>query len=263
MRKYILLPIIILFLSCQKDVELDIEELPPSLTIEARISNESNQTAVKLTMSKGLYEISSIYETITDAQVSITDEQGNVIQLNPNTENVYVTNHNFTPGKTYQLDVVKGDKHATASATMPAAVPINDFLLVEENGDTYIDVYFDDDPNQEDYYIFNLVSIEYGYENNRVIKRDDAYYDRTQHKLKIENGFLISANSTYSVEIFHINKLIYDYFNTLDDIQDAGFGVTPFTTSVPGNPNTNVTNGIGFFSAESYSFLEKTSLSKP
>lgn len=267
MKKYLLLPIIFLFLSCEKEIALDLKEQKPMLTIEAKIVKypTDGKAAVKLTMSKGLYNNSNEYEPVTDAQVYISDEQGNSTQLHPNTENVYVADYNLNTGKTYRLDVIKGDKHATASATIPAIVPIHDFVLVENNGRTYLDVYFDDDPNQDDYYIFNMINLfNGGSSNSHYIMRDDVFFDRTEHKLRIENGFLSgNTNISFKLEIYHINKLIYDYFHTLDNIQDAGFGVTPFTTSVPGNPNTNVVNGIGYFSAEACSSLVKTSLNIP
>ena len=258
--------LLVLFSACEKDIELDLKELPPTLTIEAKLSNQSSKSLVKISMSKGLSGNQAFeYPHITDAQVTITDSQGNQIVLSPDAHGVYKSIYAAgLQGKIYKLDVGRGDKHATAEATMPEPVQIIDFKRVFVNGESFLDVYFDDNPNQDDYYKIQLTTTEQNGSsyNSREILTDDFNYDTNQHKLRLSMEVYDSGvpNTTYTLRLCHINELMYHYFKTLRDIQGAGYGTTPFTTSVPGNPNTNVEGGIGYFSAESVWELSKNSL---
>ena len=258
--------LLLLFSACEKEIELDLKELPPTLTIEAELTNQSSKSYVKISMSKGLsgnqaYE----YTYITDAQVSITDTQGNQVVLTPDAHGVYKSIYAAgLQGKNYKLDVVRGDKHATAEAIMPEPVQIIDFKKVNVNDNIFLDVYFNDNPNQDDYYKIQLTTTQQNGSSyqSREILTDDFDYDPSFHRLRLPLQVYDTGlpNTTYTLRLCHINELTYNYFKTLRDIRGAGYGTTPFTTSVPGNPNTNVKGGIGYFSAETVWELSKYSL---
>ena len=258
--------LLVLFSACEKEIELDLKELPPTLTIEAELTNQSSKSHVKISMSKGLSGNQAFeYPYITDAQVTITDSQGNQMVFTPNAHGVYKSpTATGLQGENYTLNVIRGDKHATAEGKMPASIQILDFRKVIVNGKRYLDVYFNDNPNQENYYKIQLTTTEQNGSSykSREILTDDFDYDTNLHRLRLPLHVYDTGlpNTTYTLRLCHINKLIYNYFKTLRDIQDAGYGTTPFTTSVPGNPNTNVEGGIGYFSAETVSELSKNSL---
>lgn len=254
MKTIFFIPIIILLLTaCEKDADIKLDEMPPVPVIEGYLSNFAPDSYFKITMSTGFQRNDQTYEPVTDAQLSATDSQGNMIHFYPDNEGIYRTTTGGIPGETYTLNLTKDTHHVTARSTMPVQVTLNDFEFItvtQTNGDIdeQLKLYFNDPENQIDYYMIEVFNSINGYFNRyyEPIYFDDSSYNKAQHSLILP---YISYNGTgnYKIKLYHLNRAYIDYLNTLDQLRDMGYGESPFQTSVPGNPETNVQGGIGYF----------------
>ena len=254
MKKLYFIPIFILLLTgCEKDADIKLDEMPPVPVIEGYLSNFAPDSYFKVTMSKGFQRDSYEYEPVTDAQLSVTDSQGNIILFYPDNEGVYRTTTGGIPGETYTLNLTKDTHHVTAHSTMPTQVSLTDFEFVtvtQPDGDTddQLKLYFNDPNNQVDYYMLEIFNSINGHFNRyyEPFYFDDSSYNKAEHSLTLP--YIDDAGTgNYKVKLYHLNKTYIDYLNTLDQLRDMGYGESPFQTSVPGNPETNVQGGIGYF----------------
>ncbi len=253
-----------LLTGCEKDADIKLDEMPPTPVIEGYFSNFAPDSYFKITMSKGFQRDSYQYEPVTDAQVSVTNSQGTLILFYPDNEGIYRTTSNGIPGETYTLNLIKGEHHLSARTTMPEHVPITDFkfmIRIQANGDIdrQLKLYFNDPENQTDYYMAKLFfannnSGYYYYGTSYYF--DDSSYNKTEHSM-ILPYFHYNGAGTYKIKLFHLNKAYIDYLNTLDQLGDMDYGESPFQIAVPGNPETNVHGGIGYFATVASDSLVK------
>jgi hypothetical protein len=265
MKKHILLLIIISsLLSCEKDADIVFDEMEPTIVVESVISTNPEETNLRLTMTKGFKRNSYEYDPITDAQVSITDESGNSIPLTIDSEGNYKTTVPAIQNKKYILNIVKNQFHVTAEKIVPELVVLNDFnfVIVDNNDDPHQNLVLDfiDPSTETDYFIVEI----YEYFNNDPNQRrfleyylvNDNNYRQSTHQLTIEYANAWN-NFDYEIVLRHIDKQVYDYINTLKSVSRMRYGSSPFISIVPGNPNSNIQNGIGFFMATASSFKIK------
>jgi len=261
--KNILFILFSLFLlhSCEKEIDLDLEDESGNIVIEGNITNESGPYVVRITKSVGFTQPNQ-YPVIAGAQVSVSDNTGQSETL------VYMGNGKYqssvltgVPGRTYTLKVVAEGKEYTAKSTMPA--PVNLEGLVQDSFDfggqtnyTLLPVFTDPSllgnrylfsftVNSSQNKLFEVFSdnVNNGIPNQRPLflpnDQDDAQYPA------------VVAGDTIYVEMNCIDSSIFTYYNALLDIlygEGSGAGVTP------SNPPSNITNGaLGYFSAHTVS----------
>jgi hypothetical protein len=231
--------------------------------IEGRLTNFAPDSYFIITMSKGFIRQTYAYTPVTDAQVRAEDSQGHIIQFNVDNNGVYRTTQNAIPGETYTLLVDKDQYHVKAVSKMPSGIDLTDFDFVETqdpDGDTStkLKIFLHDPSPQTDYFMvkifykYNQYFEQYG--NNYYF--NDENYNESEHYIIVPNIYY-NSDGLYKIKIFHINKPYIDYLNTLRQIQEMGYGSTPFDIGVPGNPNSNVQNGIGYFATMASDSLVK------
>src|SRR5687768_11142661 len=101
-----------ILVSCDEPFQLDSTQAPPRVIIEALVTDQAGLQVVKLSRSADFYS-SGATPRITNAQVRVTDDMGNVFQFihNPNNHadsaGIYVPQVSFTGeiGRTYTLTV--------------------------------------------------------------------------------------------------------------------------------------------------------------
>ena len=262
MKRLILLFILSLT-ACEKDANIDLKEAPPMPVIDGQLADFAPDSYIKITMSKGFERHTYDYTPVTDAQVRAEDSQGHIIQFNVDNEGIYRTTQNAIPGETYTLLVDKGKHHIKAVSKMPAAIDLTDFEYsetVESDGvvNTKLKLYFDDPSPQTDYFMVKLFSqvLNQMYYQDDVVYFSDENYNENEHSIVLSNSIFDYGNNQ-KIKLYHINKSYIDYLNTLRQIQEMNYGSTPFDIGVPGNPNTNVQNGIGYFAAMASDSLVK------
>lgn len=255
--------LILLFTACEKDADIDIQEMDPVPVIEGEFSNFGPDSFFKVSMSKGFERNGYQYEQVTDAQLSITDSQGQVINFYPDNDGVYRTTSNGIPGETYTLELIRGNNRVTAESKMPTVVQITDFEFMIQQSTNGTDedkckLYFNDPDNQRDYYMLRVYYNSGGsyYDTQPPVYFNDRNYDKSEHAITL-SGIYYNGAGIYKIKLFHLNKSYIDYLNTLDRLGGIGYGESPFQTAVPGNPETNVRGGIGYFATVASDSLVK------
>ena len=247
MKKFVFIYLIsTVFISCEKDIDLNLKEAPEQLVVEAQFTNNKDVSIIKVTKSKGLSGTFSSFEFVSDAQVKVTDDNGNTynFHFDPNPSKLgYISTQPVLPSEAYHLDIKQGNHHVRATAKMLQAVPINQVVSNQNEGN--VEIYFDDDANTDDYYFVKFI------ENNNTSSfypqyqyfADYELYDQQNRKASL----YIYTGQPGTIYLYHITKQMYDYFKILRNVGDMNFGDGPFSTSVPGNPESNIEGGIGYF----------------
>jgi len=258
---YGLILVILTLFACEKDADIKLEEMPPSLVVESIFCDQPDESFVRLSQSEG-FETSGNYENITDAQVLIKDEQGNQINFQVDADGIYKTTGIALENKTYQLEITKNTKRITATKTMLPKVVLQDFDLIL-NQNTYhskIALFFDDPSPEKNYFKIEIYNVDQNFPDEKmlIVQRffNDYTYNAQTHKIELPN--MPYASGTYRVALFHIDKNTYDYFKTLKSIGNMRYGSSPFISSVPGNPESTIQGGIGYFFTAGISSKQKT-----
>lgn len=256
----------LLFISCEKVINVDLNTTDPKLVVEANITDQPGPYAVKLSRSVNYYE-SNVFPAVTDAIVSISDNAGNKEILQQTSGGFYRTSKlQGVSGRTYVLNVAWNGKIYTATSTMPNKVLI-DSVLYQLGGSGFgpgsggpghgvpdtssikryrITSKFLDIPGIENFYRMELSS-------NDSVEIDSTRIQILSDKLMDGQEMSLSFNTrlqpfdTVVVQLLCIDKAIYNFYNTLRAVVGES---NPFMSAPPANPVTNISNGgLGYFAA--------------
>ena len=162
--------------------EIAMGEHTPRLVVDGMITTEPGPYYVQLSLTNKPFQLyAGGYAPVTDATVTISDEEGNVDVLTPFAA-IYpvvdgkgkrpydtwgdvgyyqtTTNMRGAPGKTYTLTVVYNGETYTATTTMPASVP--ELELQHEDRYEMPFIYFDEPQREDNYYMFYYQSFKNG-----------------------------------------------------------------------------------------------------
>lgn len=253
----------VIFVSCDEPIELDPEQTPPLVVIEAQVTNKPGYQYVKVSRSTPFYHIGPT-PRITDAQVSVADDEGEVHTFvhnprnHPDSSGYYLPAVPFTGGigRTYSLTVQAGDNVYEASDRMTRVTTIDSvsFRLNEnqqedpkEPGKIYeLLVYAREPQDEENYYLFRY------YRNDTLVvfNPNDIYYSNDdllgENIDGIPSPVFYGENDTARLEVYSLSRRGYIFYNDLFSLlnNDAGGMFGP----IPSSPRTNLSNGaLGFF----------------
>ncbi|GGE88410.1 protein of unknown function [Chishuiella changwenlii] len=247
-----IIPLLLLFISCEKEIELDLKNTTPQIVVEGAITDAEGPYFVKLSKSINFYDPNK-FPAVTGASVIITDNLGNSDVLTELEDGLYRTNNIVGfPGNTYNLSITVGEDKYYATSTMPQKVNL-DSIRFEHGQDTEGEDYYSIIPIYKNpstfgnYYRF-VTKI-----NNRT---DDTYYlkNDTNGIDQINDSPIYNLDYTYinkndlvEVEMRCIDRITYNYFNTILQVINAG----PNGGITPTNPPNNITGSpaLGIFSA--------------
>lgn len=242
--------LLLLFTSCEKIVDLDLDEAPQALVIEAVLHDSIGDNYVIISKSKPFNENTGSFETVSGATVLITDNAGNSYLLNEIAAGVY---NNATlkgiEGRTYNLSVATDGKLITATSTMPPRINLDSLSHEKRNRpfsdpnepETYrIFTHFYDTPNYTNYY--RIKAFSKNVKQKGVLVLNDDIIDGDNVVIPIfQTEF--EEGDTVAVQLLSIEEDNFRYFNALEASQGG---------EVPGNPETNLNgaeNVVGFFAA--------------
>jgi hypothetical protein len=258
---------IVLSNSCQDVIQVNLNNAAPQTVIEGSISNLPDTVRVLLSKTTDYFNPQSI-TPITNAQVSISDNMGNVSQPIASLNGAYYFgNLGGTPGTTYTLKVQSNNVTYSASSQMPAVVPIDSLAIVQStDGDkeNVLNCYIRDPAGLKNYYRMRIF-------RNKVLLTDsitktepiilfsDKYFDGRSTPLRVPSRRVgikyYLPTDTIKVQLMSIDQQTYNFFRELGDITNTGRFVT--STSTPDNPDNNISNnGLGYFAAWSISEKE-------
>lgn len=245
-------------LSCERVIDVDLNEASPEIVIEGNLSGTDAELEVNISKT-GSYFNSGPVEKVKNASVVLEDGQQQQIMAKEKSDGRYsIEKISLADNETYKLIVVTGDKEYQAVSTLPRAVEV-DSLSYEYSrearffeGGYRILMYFSDPVNTANYYRVKV------YKNQKlfngtddIIVFDDSGLDGKGIQVRLR-GQVFDAGDTARVELLSVDKNAWLYFTTLRDMANANPG-----SPAPANPISNFSNGaLGYFSAWSVSKKE-------
>lgn len=253
---------IVLLVSCEEVIELDLGSAAPRIVIEGVITNQKGPFTIKISQSVNYQEL-NFFPPVSGASVRLSDGKGNTHILREIAEGEYKTDgFQGKNGETYFLEVAYEGEVYTASSTIPSTpVPINSisyqFLeesIFNEEG-YYMTAYFTDPANEENYYRLKVFinGENYLFEVGDKRVKDDNFWlinDKFFNGQMMDYEFphLLEPGDKVALELHQVDKGTYDYYRTLVELM--GIGVV-----APANPLTNWSNGaLGYFGAVSLTY---------
>ncbi|MEN9919613.1 MAG: hypothetical protein RL662_2049 [Bacteroidota bacterium] len=235
------------FTACEKEIHVDLHSVEPRLVIEGLIVKDS-LAKVTLTKTKD-FDSDNIFQPITDAVVTISDDKGNYEVLKADQSGVFRSVAFIGKVNTkYNLKVVYAGNEYTSTSTMPQLVVIDTIKLydIPSFGYPVPLIEFQDPIDGTAHYYkstlhINGVRRDIGGETtdtrNReglLIQRILPVFDKDEStKPRLQKG------DTILVELQAIDKGVHDFFESLAQI-----------SSSETNPTTNIMGGaLGYFSA--------------
>ncbi len=253
MKYWIYTLVLIGLMSCEKVIEVDLNESNPQYVIVSVLEEGEHDFTVKITQTTSFFDPKTP-KRIDNALVRLYENETVIHALAYKSDGIYeLSNFTAYAEKNYRLNVIVDDKEFNANLKMPKKVSIEsvDFEFVDgENGfGNQIKVSFNDPINEKNYYELNSYQGEFEYEIRIGFMTSDLGYDG-QLITETLDGLYLSGD-TVLIELRSIDSHYFEYFETLDNALGDGSG--PGGTA-PANPTTNWTNGaLGYFgSGNSY-----------
>ena len=244
---------IFFFCSCEKVIDLNLDETEPQIVIEAQLKEGNNTFSVFISKTTPYFEPGS-QTSIENASVVLSDDQGNTITMLHTSGGEYSANITGKPGTLYTLSVQIDDMTYEASSFMLSKVNLTRVEAEFESGgliedDGYQVIFYYQDPEDiPNYYraIFYLNGKPQLEGENLQVLNDD-FNDGEETRSPIF-GDVFQVGDKVTVELVHLDKPAYDYFKSLADI--LGEGGLGAGVAAPGNPNSNWSGGVlGHFTA--------------
>ena len=250
-----LLGISLLAVSCQKVIDVDLNEANENIVIEANYTGEDSTVRVHVSMTSSYFN-SDPSPVVDDALVTITDANGVSTNV-PSIGNGDYELSNYVPqyGTNYTLVVSNQGNNYTAVCDMPQPVALEPISyeyfegFFGSEGGYAAFLNFNDPAGVENYYVAVLGENGVVYDStNQVFTQDDALTDGNFIQRPLFASDFFAIGDTVFMELRTVDKAIYDYTNEVQSI--AGGGGGGGDSAAPGNPTTNWDNyALGYFNA--------------
>ncbi len=247
----ILCTIALTLTSCEKVIDVKLNNATGKIDIEANLTNVQGQQTVYIRENVP-FTNTNTYPPVTGATVTISDQAGKSYPFVEGPSGTYAINSLAgVTGNTYQLTVNAKGSIYTAKSIMPVGINL-DMILSKNDpfGGTklrqLISVVYKDSAGVDNQYRFIM------YVNGVQVKRVFAFNDEFKDGKTIttdldQNNIDIYPGDTVKVEMQCIDPSIYTYWFTL--AQQGGDG-GPGGSVAPANPPSNLSNNaLGYFSA--------------
>ena len=274
MRNLYILLLLLLTLSCQKEIELDYRDIEPVVSIEGRVTNE--QVYVLITRTRSMND-SVKGRGIGGAVVTISSEDGTEQLVYDARDGYYrpASGMKGIPGRTYRLDVTLDGYQYAASSTMPRQAPIVSTQFIWQplldNGMLMYEMWATDpEPDVRNYYWYRVdrrakdpkVRQKQGTDAYRWSSFDDrgAINARIYRDIMCVNEEMMDGQDieddqlksilfdgdTITLQLMTIDRAMFEYYQSLSVGQRMG-----------ANPISNISGGcLGYFAAGSVSHAD-------
>lgn len=241
---------IIAFASCQKVIDVDLNEANAVTVIEANFTAEDSTVRVVITETSNFFS-NEDEPAVNDAIVTITDQAGNSQQV-PFISNGNYVLENYIPqyGTSYTMTVLSDGVTYTARCEMLPLIPQEPILYqylepgIFTGDGGYIAAVSYNDPVEEGNYTSAILSRNGNQLNklNDLTLNDDLL---TNGNLVIRPLFVqfLELGDTVEIELRTLDKKIYDYYTEVISLNDPN-------SAAPANPDYQWENrALGYFSA--------------
>jgi hypothetical protein len=244
-RYLILFPF--LFPSCEKVIEIKLDDSSRQIIIEGLIDDRGNAAVVKINRTVSFS--SDTFDFVSGATVIINDDIGNVDTLSEISNGVYLS-HSFTgtPGHTYFLKVDLESIEYESTCRMPQR------QLIDSIGYVYnrlSDPFTEPGYRAACYFTNQTGSREYFRLRYFINRREMFGFHLASSGGGLEQFIFgdneIANGDSLTVYLLSIDKEVHSYFSTLERIS------TPVSqVFTPYNPTSNISNNaLGYFLAYS------------
>ena len=238
--------LLILFSSCEKEIEIDYRQVEPIYVVEASVSNNGMQARVSMTNDM---DNNTTTSDIDGATVTITGDDGTSETLPYVGNGIYKAMVFGIPGVEYRIDVEIDGHHFTSTSTMQKMPELNEFHFMWQKimQQKYLmaELLFQDIPNEDNWYFVHLYRNNTGFRWG--VKRDDRDPDGELQQLfsfareGSDDKDMLHEGDRLHLELRAIDQRTYDYFYSMQIMDYTGT-----------NPIQNFTGGcLGYFSAYS------------
>lgn len=251
MRKLIfLLALSFSFIGCEDVIEVDLSTEPPRLNVDAVIRLDTTidftTAQIKVNLSSSFFETNEpvaveemILQNLDYIPTSALDQ--NFIIFTETAPGIYEGTKNtsfFTSGE-LSLNINYQGELYVAKTTFAPTVPFDEITQGDAtlfSGDeTEIVVSFTDNPDREDFYVF-----DFGF--NEFLVSEDEFYQGEQFKFSYFYDDEVQTGSTLEIGILGADESFFNYMNQL--IVQSGGNQGPFQTPV-GTVRGNIINVTG------------------
>jgi hypothetical protein len=237
--------VLLLFISCEKVIYLDLYTSTPKIVIQGNIYDEPGPYEVKISNSVNFDEASD-YPPISGATVLLTDNTGQTEVLKESFPGSYKSSKmRAYAERTYSLSVKTGGKTFEAKSKMPTGVAIDTIYFSKSpfSGDKITTIKFQDPPFSKNYYriIYFVNDVQ---QKEFYVLSDEIFQGTTIVYSLMPRGSEIKLFEGDKVTVWleSIDNGIYEYFRTA--VTEGG------QTASPSNPVSNISNGaLGYFNA--------------
>ena len=242
--------LIILFTSCTKIIDIELEEGGVKTVIEANLYEGAQTFVVKVTNTSNFFG-DNTPKAITNATVTI-----NGSLLTNNGDGTYMLPTIIGVASTeYTLIVSENGNTFEAKATIPSLIPIDsityEFFPESPFSDSgYVSTIVVNDPAGINN--FYRIQVDKGGEFfggiNDLILLDDGFLDGNQIEFPLFGIGVAQAGDTISMDLLSCDNATYTYLEGVDALINGGNGAPP------ANPKSNFSNGaLGNFNVYSKS----------
>ena len=199
--------------SCEKNIDIDIDEISPMIVLNALVEADS---AVEISLSRTRHILDNKeVSTLNSGKVNIFDSHGNSAELFLNSRSRYVAdNFQIIPGEEYRITAsAEGYYDVEATCTIPQRVDIiriDTVSVYNEWNDQMLSlgIVFRDDPDVDNYYQLSMMAKWYMYEWYIEERIDTLYVDPVKDTIIL--GIVYDTIERY------IPYYEQTYFNTED-----------------------------------------------
>jgi hypothetical protein len=235
--------------SCEKVVNIDLNNSSPQYVIEGSIYEGDNPVDISIARTTDYYGNGS-QEKINNARVSILSGDGVITEIPLVSDGKYhIEQFTASTGSVYELRVMVDGKTYTSVARMPLHVELDSLSFKYEEEDLqdagYRLVTSLRDPGtiKNNYRLFTTVNDTLQNKPEEMFLFNDKYIDgkavNLDYYLKRFKG-----GEKIQVELRGMDDSVYQYFSTLKDILNNHNG------PAPSNPVSNIKGGaLGYFGA--------------
>lgn len=241
------------FSSCQKVIDVKLDEADKKVVIDAVITDQAGGCIVKVSQTKKFNE-SNDFNGLSGAQVSIKAPDGSITPLSETSTGIYKhASLSGQPGKQYELTVTVNGQTFIGTSVMPEAVVLDSIYIKTQKffdeDETFSNVMFVDPEGERNYY--RLLQFVNGEKSKGSFIIDDdlsdgKLFNTTLYFLPDDDEDKIKPGDMVSIEMQCVDASVYKYWFSLEQSSTGSS-----QSAAPSNPVSNISGGaLGYFSAQ-------------
>jgi len=258
--------------SCTEKIDVNLDESYTRLIVEGNLTTDTMAHVFMLSKTTD-YFANEAAPKVTGANITISDENGNSIQLEETEAGIYKTPTDYfgIPNMTYDLRIdlqeeVGGYSTYEGSSYLPGVAPIDSIGMelnkqFGEDGFWIVKLYATDPGGVENFYQFNIYK-------NGILMTD------TLDKVSFVDDRLFDGNFTYGIGVSYFNNsldnqkfqigdtvvmqmggITKEQYTYMANVESATGYQNPLFGGPPANPIGNIDHGaFGYFAAYSTTY---------